>query len=262
MHAKIRAMIPQTVLNPFIDELNAALRGPSAPCEFDLQRWTRGARALLKKSADDAAAGYQLLGMIAVFSGDLEAIEANFNAAIRLKPSDVTLLSNFVVAYANALSSDRAVAQIETSGLDQHSGIMIRVLAASGRLMKADALLREAGDDAMNDGCSRSNLDAALLHQMAAHLSKAPDSEAVLIRWVTLVESMLRERLGGSTYVVTQEYGWHADCGSWIRYRVPLPVEACVELNFAIADALAVVADVELSTLPAIMVLPHADRAH
>lgn len=255
-------MIPQTISNTFIDELNAALGRSRAPSEFELQRWRRSAQALLKKSAEDAADGYQLLGMLAVFSGDLEAIRQNFATALRLQPGNATLLSNRAIAYANALSSELAMAQIDTGEIDTHAGNIIRVIAGSGRLLLADELLKKAGDDVMNDGCTRTNLDAPLLHQLAAQLAKAPNGEAVLSRWINRVESMLRERLAGTAYVVTQEYGWHTDCGGWIHYRTPLSVEDSVELNFAIADVLAADADAELSALPAIMVLPHADQAH
>lgn len=262
MCANLQAMIPKTVSNTFITELNAALGRSCVPSELDLKRWKRSAEALLKKSAKDAADGYQILGILAVFSGDIEAIHKNFTTALCLKPSDAILRSNFAISYSNALSSELAMAQIDTSEIDSLMGSKIRVIAGSGRLLMADELLRKAGDAVMSDGCARTNLDAALLHQMAAQLSKASNGEAVLTRWVNRVESMLRERLAGSTYVVTQEYGWHADCGGWIHYRVPLSVDDSVELNFAIADALAADADAELSALPAIMVLPHADQAH
>lgn len=92
-------------------------------------------------------------------------------------------------------------------------------------------------------------------------LLKSGEGEATLRRWVLLVEAMLRDQLAGRPCRMPPEYGWHADAGGWIHYRALLSVDEAVALNFAIADALARDADVALSVLPSIMVLPYADHA-
>lgn len=110
-------VMPKTQANSVIDQLNAAIHAGCAPAEFQLKQWARFARALLNKSPADAAEGYQVLGMLAAFSGNVDEVEANFGKASHLSGGNLVLAQRHACALLNTGHATRALDVLRASDL-------------------------------------------------------------------------------------------------------------------------------------------------
>jgi hypothetical protein len=85
--------------------------------------------------------------------------------------------------------------------------------------------------------------------------------EQAVVQWINCAETVLRDQLAVidcKPWRICAEYIYLDECGAMIDYHAPVSVEQAVELNFAIADALAQLDLPTIQCLPSISVVPYA----
>ncbi len=262
-------VMPKTQANSAIDQLNAAIHAGCAPSEFQLKQWARFACALLNKSPADAAEGYQVLGMLATFSGDVDEVEANFGKASQLAAGDLSLAHRYIcslvhVGYAaralNVLYAIRLPGGFTDPALCADA---IHVLLINGLVHNAADWMDQCPEEVTHfrAGDAMNSFDPQWPQVAAAQLANLQVAAA----WsdgLHCAETLLRETLGARMFAVTYQFHLIPEFGPALTVRAPVSVESAVELNFQLAERWAAQLDCllycSLEQLPTLTILPHA----
>lgn len=251
---------PQTRTDNLVDEMNGFLGSGETPCEFDLARWERDAKALTA-NYKTAVEGYMLLGMIAAFKFDFESTHTHFRQALKLDGHDDIVASNYILAFSNAFRTHEAMEIGEElicrfdHEVEAVNSAFARVLAEAGMFIRArEYFMRLPSDQPLP---VLGSISPFVVDQMADRMSRMNINERAFSEIIFGVETLLRDKF--ERPMVCVEAGeWSADAAS-INYRMNISVEDAVDINFEIADYLASTFDDPLTNFATISVVPYAN---
>ncbi|WP_374556641.1 hypothetical protein [Aquitalea pelogenes] len=257
----------QTVTQGHIDALNTALFGENPPSEFLLKQWERDARALIRKGGNEAADGYQLLGVLAVFNNDVEQIDANFQKAMRLDPGTALIAENYATALLATLHSRRACQRVLDFGLDRllrqggdASKALAVLLSVCGHVGKALELIGDTGEPMETSQTTTAEISIQWIACAHAELQEVGLNDDALACWIDCAETVLREKLpetGCKPWQLRAEYLYMEEFGCAIDYHAPVTAGQALELNLAIFAAQARLDYPTVLSFPTISVVPH-----
>lgn len=258
-------VMPKTQTNSVIDQLNAAIHAGCAPSEFQLKQWERSARALLNKSPADAVEGYQVLGVLATFSGDVDEVEANFGKASQLATGDLSLAHRYICSLVNVGYAARALNVLYAIRLPggftdpAFCADAIHVLLINGLVHNAADWMDQCPEEVTHfpAGDTMNWFDPQWPQVAATQLANL-QAEATWRYGLHCAETLLRETLGARMFAVTYQFHLIPEFGPALTVRAPVSVESAVELNFQLAERWAAQLDCSLEQLPTLTILPHA----
>lgn len=260
--------VPQTVTNTLINDINEALFQHERPQTFTMKKWERDAIALTKNGTT-AADGYQLLGILAVFRMDLEEIDSNFRKALKLSRNSSRLLENFAAAFLNSMASAKALSVLDEFDYRRHTGIeaaqdvsYASSLAAAGRVREALDLCGSQIPEGEAMHSNRGGMTTGWLKSVQLQLDRFSLTESHYIQWVQCADGVLSDymrKLGVDCWQLRPSYDSAPEFGGSITYLAPISVDDAVEVNFALADALAALDVPTVHGFPIISVMPYAD---
>ncbi|VEB42989.1 Uncharacterised protein [Chromobacterium violaceum] len=260
---------PLLITESLIDEINAVVHSYEIPSEFTLRKWERDARALTKKGRDEAADGYQLLGMIATVKCAPDDIEMYFKKALDLKPDSSIIAENLYTALCNILLMRKSYELMMELHRERVLGIegisdteFAHMLTLSGHVQTARNLLCNANDDEILKKTKKGGLTVGWVDKVIENLKKASLSENHLSLWVDCAVEAVREKvilLNIPPWQVRVEFEMVPEAGPIIKLLVPTNVEIVVDLNFTVADALGELDIPTVHNLPIISVMTNVN---
>jgi hypothetical protein len=194
-----------------------------------------------KVQAVDAADGYTLLGALAAVRGDVDAVKANHERALRLAPGDVYFIQNFAIslmrvgAYEDGIGQARRLFSMDKS--TKSAMLLVEILGLTGRLQEADKILSENFEPKQLDIEAQSNTAISGIRGAAWLLAEREVTDVTTHRIVQGgYEIAPRLSIVGTKAVATSDSE-----DSWVDYALVVDADAASigEMNSKFAERMA-----------------------